>query len=81
MPYSHCERGFICLAKGDNPDFGYTSFDSFWWAFLSLFRLMVQDYWENLYQLVSFFTIKFFYKKFSDQISHKFFVTFRIFFR
>lgn len=53
MFYSHCERGFICLPKGDNPDFGYTSFDSFWWAFLALFRLMVQDYWENLYMLVS----------------------------
>jgi len=47
----HCQRGFICLPFGDNPDYGYTSFDSFWWAFLSLFRLMVQDYWENLYQL------------------------------
>jgi hypothetical protein len=43
----------MCLPFGDNPDYGYTSFDSFWWAFLSLFRLMVQDYWENLYQLVS----------------------------
>ena len=49
----HCEKGFICLEEGPNPDYGYTSFDSFWWAFLSLFRLMVQDYWENLYQLVS----------------------------
>ena len=49
----HCERGFVCLEEGPNPDYGYTSFDSFWWAFLSLFRLMVQDYWANLYQLVS----------------------------
>lgn len=37
---------------GKNPDYGYTSFDSFGWAFLSLFRLMTQDYWENLYQQV-----------------------------
>lgn len=37
---------------GDNPNYGYTSFDTFGWAFLSAFRLMTQDYWENLYQLV-----------------------------
>ncbi|XP_052005088.1 LOW QUALITY PROTEIN: sodium channel, voltage-gated, type I-like, alpha [Xyrauchen texanus] len=46
----HCPEGFLCLKAGSNPDYGYTSFDSFGWAFLSLFRLMTQDYWENLYQ-------------------------------
>ncbi|XP_051565573.1 sodium channel protein type 2 subunit alpha-like [Myxocyprinus asiaticus] len=46
----HCPDGFICMKVGSNPDYGYTSFDSFGWAFLSLFRLMTQDYWENLYQ-------------------------------
>jgi len=40
------------MKAGRNPDYGYTSFDSFGWAFLSLFRLMTQDYWENLYQQV-----------------------------
>ncbi|XP_008299373.1 sodium channel protein type 2 subunit alpha-like [Stegastes partitus] len=45
-----CPEGFICIKVGRNPDYGYTSFDSFGWAFLSLFRLMTQDYWENLYQ-------------------------------
>ncbi|XP_056444692.1 sodium channel, voltage-gated, type I like, alpha b isoform X2 [Gadus chalcogrammus] len=45
-----CPEGYICLKVGRNPDYGYTSFDSFSWAFLSLFRLMTQDYWENLYQ-------------------------------
>ena len=29
------------------------SFDSYGWAMLSCFRLMTQDYWENLYQLVN----------------------------
>lgn len=38
-----------CLKMGDNPNFGYTSFDNIADAFLSLFRLMAQDYWENLY--------------------------------
>ncbi|XP_075683458.1 sodium channel protein type 5 subunit alpha-like [Rhinoderma darwinii] len=45
-----CPEGFICLKVGRNPNYGYTSFDTFGWAFLSLFRLMTQDYWENLYQ-------------------------------
>ncbi|XP_069329558.1 sodium channel protein type 10 subunit alpha isoform X3 [Eulemur rufifrons] len=46
----HCPDGYICLKTSDNPDFNYTSFDSFAWAFLSLFRLMTQDSWERLYQ-------------------------------
>nr|XP_057937814.1 sodium channel, voltage-gated, type I-like, alpha isoform X2 [Doryrhamphus excisus] len=45
-----CPEGFSCIKVGKNPDYDYTSFDSFGWAFLSLFRLMTQDYWENLYQ-------------------------------
>ncbi|XP_077479936.1 sodium channel protein type 3 subunit alpha-like [Stigmatopora argus] len=44
-----CPDGFECLKAGRNPNYGYTSFDTFGWAFLSLFRLMTQDYWENLY--------------------------------
>ncbi|KAF2902697.1 hypothetical protein ILUMI_03476 [Ignelater luminosus] len=48
-----CKEGYICLqGYGKNPDYGYTSFDSFGWAFLSAFRLMTQDFWENLYQQV-----------------------------
>lgn len=48
-----CEEGYMCLQGfGSNPNYGYTSFDTFGWAFLSAFRLMTQDYWENLYQLV-----------------------------
>ncbi len=34
---------------------GYTNFDSFGPAMLCSFRLMVQDYWENLYYIVSEF--------------------------
>uniref|UniRef100_A0A6I8NSE6 Sodium channel protein n=1 Tax=Ornithorhynchus anatinus TaxID=9258 RepID=A0A6I8NSE6_ORNAN len=45
-----CPEGYRCLKAGQNPDHGYTSFDSFGWAFLALFRLMTQDYWERLYQ-------------------------------
>ncbi|NXF78932.1 SCN5A protein, partial [Sclerurus mexicanus] len=45
-----CPPGYICCRVGPNPDYGFTSFDTFGWAFLSLFRLMTQDYWERLYQ-------------------------------
>lgn len=48
-----CPDGFDCLKVGRNPNYGYTSFDTFGWAFLSLFRLMTQDYWENLYHQVT----------------------------
>ncbi|MFT7809510.1 sodium channel protein type 4 subunit alpha A-like [Arapaima gigas] len=46
-----CPEGYVCMKAGRNPNYGYTSFDSFGWAFLALFRLMTQDYWENLFQL------------------------------
>ncbi|XP_058248450.1 sodium channel, voltage-gated, type I-like, alpha isoform X2 [Hemibagrus wyckioides] len=45
-----CPDGYICHKAGRNPNYGFTSYDSFGWAFLSLFRLMTQDFWENLYQ-------------------------------
>ncbi|XP_051835222.1 sodium channel protein type 10 subunit alpha [Antechinus flavipes] len=45
-----CPKGYFCLKIGDNPDYNYTSFDNFGLAFLALFRLMTQDYWERLYQ-------------------------------
>ena len=37
---------------GENPNYGYTTFDTFGYALLCSFRLLTQDYWENLYQLV-----------------------------
>uniref|UniRef100_A0A8C5GWC8 Sodium channel protein n=1 Tax=Gouania willdenowi TaxID=441366 RepID=A0A8C5GWC8_GOUWI len=46
-----CPEGFTCMKAGRNPNYDYTSFDSFGWAFLTLFRLMTQDFWENLYML------------------------------
>lgn len=47
-----CPEGYTCMKAGRNPNYGYTSYDTFSWAFLALFRLMTQDYWENLFQLV-----------------------------
>ncbi|XP_053120394.1 sodium channel protein type 2 subunit alpha-like isoform X2 [Hemicordylus capensis] len=46
-----CPEGYMCVKAGRNPNYGYTSFDTFSWAFLSLFRLMTQDFWENLYMM------------------------------
>ncbi|KAG8447011.1 hypothetical protein GDO86_014453, partial [Hymenochirus boettgeri] len=46
-----CPESYVCMKAGNNPNYGYTSYDSFNWAFLSLFRLMTQDFWENLFQL------------------------------
>ncbi|XP_070764213.1 sodium channel protein type 4 subunit alpha B-like [Enoplosus armatus] len=46
-----CPEGYTCLKTGKNPNYGYTSYDSFGWSLLSLLRLMTQDFWENLVQL------------------------------
>ncbi|KAJ8309556.1 hypothetical protein KUTeg_014430 [Tegillarca granosa] len=47
-----CGKGYICVKEtNSNPNFNYTSFDNFGVAFLCAFRLMTQDYWENLYNL------------------------------
>ena len=47
-----CPDNFACLqGYGPNPNFGYTSFDNFFTAYLTAFRIMTQDFWENLYQI------------------------------
>ncbi|XP_036598803.1 sodium channel protein type 9 subunit alpha-like [Trichosurus vulpecula] len=47
-----CPEGYLCVKTGGNPDYGYTNFDNFGWAFLSIFRLMTLDFWESLYQQI-----------------------------
>ena len=37
--------------------FRYTSFDNFFTAYLCAFRLMTQDFWENLYQVGSLMAV------------------------
>ncbi|XP_034390660.1 sodium channel protein type 4 subunit alpha B-like [Cyclopterus lumpus] len=44
-----CPEGYTCLKVGSNPNYGFTSFDSFGWSLLSVVRLM--SYWEDLVQL------------------------------
>merc|ERR550532_3195347 len=49
---THSWDGFTCRdGFGPNPNYGYTSFDNFFTAYLCAFRLMTQDFWENLYQI------------------------------
>jgi voltage-gated sodium channel type II alpha len=48
-----CPVNSTCLPDiGDNPNDGYTNFDTYGYSMLSSFRLMTQDYWENLYYLI-----------------------------
>jgi hypothetical protein len=48
-----CPVNYTCMQGfGRNPNYDYTSFDTFGWAFLSAFRLMTQDCWEELYQVL-----------------------------
>ncbi|GIY82803.1 hypothetical protein CDAR_608842 [Caerostris darwini] len=48
-----CPPNYTCLQGfGKNPNYGYTNFDSFGSALLSSFRLMTQDFWEDLYQCI-----------------------------
>lgn len=41
------------MKAGSNPDFDCTGYDSFFWSVMSLFRLVMRDFWEGLMQLVS----------------------------
>ncbi|KAM6941292.1 sodium channel protein type 4 subunit alpha B-like isoform 2-T2 [Lycodopsis pacificus] len=46
-----CPEGYTCLKVGNNPNYGYTSFDSFGWSLMSVVRLLSKDFVENLVQL------------------------------
>ena len=48
-----CPVGYICLPHvGENPNFGFTSFDNLLWSMLTTFQLITLDYWENVYNMV-----------------------------
>ncbi|GFR23957.1 sodium channel protein 60E [Trichonephila clavata] len=45
-----CPEGYVCLPGiGENPNFGYTNFDSYGWALLTTFQLITLDFWEDVY--------------------------------
>ncbi|KAK7471366.1 hypothetical protein BaRGS_00036004, partial [Batillaria attramentaria] len=44
-----CAENFTCLGDiGENPNYGYTSFDHVGWGMLSALQLLTLDNWENL---------------------------------
>ncbi|XP_062604338.1 sodium channel protein type 4 subunit alpha B-like isoform X1 [Saccostrea cucullata] len=48
----HCPPNYVCINNTHtNPNFNFTHFDNFGTALLCTFRLMTQDFWENLYQI------------------------------
>ena len=50
-----CPTNYTCFPNvGDSPNHGYTSFDTFPLAVLSTIQLVTADYWENIYEHVSF---------------------------
>lgn len=50
---SHNGTEYQCNKTAHNPNFNYTSWDNMGTCMLNAFRLMTQDYWENLYFIVS----------------------------
>ena len=42
---------FALQGFGPKPNYGYTSYGNIMYAYLCAFRLMTQDFWENLYQI------------------------------
>ncbi|KAM4734849.1 sodium channel protein type 4 subunit alpha B-like [Anableps anableps] len=47
-----CPEGFTCIKVGKNPDYGFTSFDTFSWSLLAVVRIMMQDRWDILLQQI-----------------------------
>ena len=48
-PVSYCPSHTFCLPLGENPNHDFTHFDDFLSSFLCVFRLSLQDNWEELY--------------------------------
>jgi len=48
-----CPDDYVCLGDiGENPRWGFVSFDHFGWAMLTSFQLMTLDFWEDTYNKV-----------------------------
>ncbi|XP_008410035.1 sodium channel protein type 4 subunit alpha-like isoform X2 [Poecilia reticulata] len=46
-----CPMGFTCIKTGRNPEYGFTSFDTFGWSLLAVVRIAMQDRLDVLLQL------------------------------
>ena len=50
--FNNCENNFICgKLIQENPDFGVTNFDNFYYSFLQVFRIMTFNNWTYLMNL------------------------------
>ncbi|XP_048583288.1 sodium channel protein 1 brain-like isoform X2 [Nematostella vectensis] len=50
---SQCPSNYTCMpGVGENPNYGFTSFDNFGWALITAFQLVTMDFWENVYNYV-----------------------------
>jgi hypothetical protein len=49
-------NGVACLNQGDNPNFGFSSFDNIGWAMVSMFQVITLDFWEDVYNNVIYAT-------------------------
>ncbi|XP_067130873.1 sodium channel protein 1 brain-like [Centruroides vittatus] len=48
-----CPKNYTCLPDiGDNPNHGYTNFDSYGWAVLNTLQLITLDFWEDIYNKI-----------------------------
>eukprot|EP01062_Namystynia_karyoxenos_P068939 TRINITY_DN6409_c0_g1_i2.p1 TRINITY_DN6409_c0_g1~~TRINITY_DN6409_c0_g1_i2.p1 ORF type:complete len:2273 (+),score=828.29 TRINITY_DN6409_c0_g1_i2:84-6902(+) len=47
-----CEPGYVCVDTRTNPNAGYTSFDNFLWAFLSIFQCLTMEGWVEIMYIV-----------------------------
>ncbi|XP_022252047.1 sodium channel protein 60E-like [Limulus polyphemus] len=69
-----CPAPFLCRDDvGENPNYGYTNFDTFGWSVLTTLQLITVDYWEDVYNKliaatgpasVLFFTVVIFFGSF-----------------
>ena len=48
-----CGDGYVWLPDiGENPSYGYTSYDHMGLALLNSFQLLTLDFWENTYNMI-----------------------------
>ena len=51
--FSICDENYTCLPDiGENPSYGYTSYDNMGLALLTSFQLLTLDFWENTYNMI-----------------------------
>eukprot|EP01065_Artemidia_motanka_P016646 TRINITY_DN2025_c3_g1_i2.p1 TRINITY_DN2025_c3_g1~~TRINITY_DN2025_c3_g1_i2.p1 ORF type:complete len:2034 (+),score=727.75 TRINITY_DN2025_c3_g1_i2:76-6177(+) len=47
-----CDEGYVCVETDSNPNFNFTRFDNFLWAFLSIFQCLTMEGWVDIMYIV-----------------------------